>query len=348
MVASGSFALLSTRPIPSYPRSSASLPVRSSQPSAQPTHDLSRHGKHRPLWVWWHLLSLDAATVAVAWCWFFGFVFHVRYLPATLPTLALGTWCVYVADRLLDGVRSTDTSTLRDRHWFYLRHRRAFLAAWAAAALPLAWLMLFRVDMRVRADDIVLSLIGVAYFLLVHHRSAPHSRPTWRQTLPDIPIRLSKEVAVGFLFAIATAVPAWARLHHHRAGFLAAVFALGALCWLNCVAIQTWEDADASREVVHTILSGADGPVSKLRPNSLTKFLGAHLTAFAASVGLLALFLGLSAFGAPARPLFLSVAASAVLFLALIHIQRRIRTLTLRIAADAALLTPLLFLLRLR
>ena len=80
----------------------------------------------RRLWVWWHLLSLDAPTVAVVWCWFFAAAFRVSLPPTALVTLALGTWCVYVADRLLDGWRSVDMTDLRDRHWFYLRHRKPF------------------------------------------------------------------------------------------------------------------------------------------------------------------------------------------------------------------------------
>ena len=116
------------------------------------------------LWVWWHLLSLDAPTVAVVWCWFFAAAFGVSLPSTALVTLALGTWCVYVADRLLDGWRSVDMTDLRDRHWFYLRHRKPFVIAWIAAAAPLAYLILFRVQPAVRTDDIVLCLIGIGYF----------------------------------------------------------------------------------------------------------------------------------------------------------------------------------------
>ncbi len=296
----------------------------------------------RSLWVWWHLLSLDAPTVAVFWCWFFASVCGLTLPWVALSTLALGTWCVYVADRLLDGWRSTDTVTLRDRHWFYLRHRKPFVVAWIIAAVPLAYLIFFRVSRVVRTDDIVLCLIGIAYFLLIHGRfsenSATRRLPGW----------LPKELMVGFLFAIATAVPTWSRLTGDRGLLAAAIFTFGAACWLNCVAIQTWEDAEASQEVMHAILSSNGNEKEILRPHCMTEFLGRHLSAFAAAVGGLAICLAYATATSTIWPLFAAVALSAILFLGLIRHSRRFSALSLRIAADAALLTPLLFTLRVR
>lgn len=275
----------------------------------------------------------------MVWCWFFGSVFGLRFSWATLPTLALGTWSVYVADRLLDGLRSTDTAALRDRHWFYLRHRRPFLIAWVVAAIPLAYLIFFRVEFAVRTDDVILCLIGVGYFLLIHGRSSQKRVFSW------FPSWLTKELAVGFLFAIATAVPAWARLRADRNLLIAAVFTFGAACWLNCVAIQTWEDAEATHEIVHTILSTGD---KKNQSSGLTTFLGSHLTACAIAVGGLSLVLAAATAGNRVYPLFAAVTISAVLFVALIRNSHRFSALSLRITADAALLTPLVFLLRVR
>src|SRR6185437_11392477 len=299
----------------------------------------------RRIWVWWHLLSLDAPTVAVVWCWFFAAAFRVSLPPTALVTLALGTWCVYVADRLLDGWRSVDMADLRDRHWFYLRHRKPFVIAWIAAATPLAYLILFRVPPAVRIDDIVLCLIGIGYFLLIHHRSEGD--------------RFSKELFVGFLFSIATAVPTWTRLQEGRGLLLAAIFTFGAACWLNCVAIQTWEDAEARREgsqdrfatsQAHELRDpkgNASRAGSALRA-TLTAFLGNRLTAFAVVTGTMALAFTAFPAGRLVWPLFLAVAASSVMFLALIRRAGRMSALSLRVLADGALLTPLLFLLHLR
>ncbi len=320
----------------------ASLPRNASAARDFGSNYKVRTAATRPLWVWWHLLSLDAPTVAVVWCWFFGAVFGLHFPWVTLPTLALGTWCVYVADRLLDGWRSTDTVTLRDRHWFYLRHRKPFIIVWILAAAPLAYLIFFRTQAPVRTDDIALCLIGVAYFLLIHGRS---SRNGGARLFPNW---LPKELAVGFLFAIATAVPAWARLSGERSLLVAAVFTFGAVCWLNCVAIQTWEDAEAAHEVVHTILSAKANSGAAHPAHGLTEFLGGQLTVFAIAVGVTGMCFSAATAGHHLYPLFGSVALSAVLFLGLIRHSHRFSALSLRIAADAALLTPLIFLLRVR
>ena len=308
---------------------------------AIPTSGAEFHPHARPArspWVWWHLLSLDAPTVAVAWCCFFASAFGLTLPSTSLVTLALGTWCVYVGDRLLDGWRSTDTFALRDRHWFYLRHRGPFVLAWIAAAVPLAYLIFFRVPAAVRTDDIVLCLIGCAYFLLIHGRTSLGS-----------PLRrFPKEFAVGFLFSIATVVPTWTRLGQGRGLLLFAVLTFGAACWLNCVAIQTWEDAEAVREGLDNILSETTRASAKTGPRGLTKFLGAHLTAFAMAVGATALSLGCITARSPLWPLFAAVVLSSLLFLVLIRQAERFSALSLRILADGALLTPLIFFLYVR
>lgn len=321
-------------------------------PAAHPPDPELRGRNRRSPWVWWHLLSLDAPTVAVVWCWFFGAVFHLHYSWVVLPTLALGTWCVYVADRLLDGWRSTDMVSLRDRHWFYLRHRSLFISAWLIAAVPLAYLIFFRVATAVRTDDVVLCLVGVAYFLLIH--SPLRDRALKRGESQIFPGWLPKEMAVGFLFAIATAVPAWARLtatvglSQVHVWFAVAVLVFGSICWLNCVAIQTWEDAEAAHEVMHTILSNAQDHEVASRPKGLTGILGSHLREFAWSAVVVAVALTFAAVRTPVSLLFAAAGISAALFVGLIRYSHRLDALPLRIAADAALLTPLLFWLRLR
>jgi hypothetical protein len=305
----------------------------------------------RPLWVWWHLLSLDAPTVAVVWCWFFAAIYGLSLPWPILPTLALGTWSVYVADRLLDGWSARETVGLRNRHWFYLRHRRAFATAWVLVAIPLAWLIFFRISPALRTYDVVLCLIGVAYFVLIHCRPAVSSQaashPQKNILGRHCSNLLTKELAVGFLFPIATAIPTWTQASANRGLFAIAVIVLGAACWLNCVAIQTWEDAEASREVMHTILGAARVERPTTTP-TLTELLGRHLSAFASIVFAISLALVLVAAGTRFWPAFASVALSAALFVVLIRNRRRLSTLSLRIAADAALLTPLLFLLRAR
>lgn len=313
------------------------------KPAPTATKTLPRAAERtRPLPVWWHLLSLDAPTVAVVWCFFFGAIFRLHFSWVALPTLALGTWWVYVADRLLDGWRSADTTELRDRHWFYLRHRKLFLGALMMAAVLLGYLILLRVPRPVRTDDIFLCLVGCCYFLFVHASFSP------KFAAP----RFSKELGVGFLFAVATATPAWARLRPMYgvrptdvAIFAAAVFSFGMVCWLNCVAIQTWEDREASSEPMYAILC-RNPKQEEVKQAGLTKLLGAHLMKFALAIGGMSLGLTVAFWRSGFCPLFASVTISAALFAGLIHSENRFNALSLRIAADLVLLTPLIFLTR--
>lgn len=331
-----------------------SSPIRTpapiSEPSGQTDTALAPSASGvREIWVWWHLLSLDAPTVAVVWCWFFAAVFHISLSWTALPTIAMGTWTVYVADRLLDGWTAANTVSLRDRHWFYLRHRKPFIVVWCLVSVPLAYCIFFRVPRAVRNDDIVLCLIGVAYFVLIHG-STSKSPTDCRTTRWRLSNWLTKELAVGFLFPVATAIPTWTRLSSERGTILLAVLVFGGACWLNCVAIQTWEDADVSSEVMHKILAPAVAATATENKTS-TEVLGRHLSLFAGVVGVVAAMSAAVALYRSVWPLlwalFASVAISAMLFLILIR-NRRFSTLTLRIAADAALLTPLLFLLWLK
>src|SRR6185437_8616162 len=128
-----------------------------------------------------------------------------------------------------------------------------------------------------------------------------------------------------------------------RIVLLAAVFTFAAICWLNCVAIETWEDREADQEIVHTILSNTSPNSEAQQSKGLTHHLGSRLIVFAATIGFLGLATTILAVRSPFYPIFFAVAISAGLFLGLIHNSERFSALSLRIAADAALLTPLLF-----
>ena len=211
--------------------------------------------------------------------------------------------------------------------------------AWIVATIPLAYLIFFRVQAAVRTDDIVLCLIGTGYFLLIHNRREKS--------------RFSKELFVGFLFSVATAVPTWTRLQEGRGLLLSAILTFGGACWLNCVAIQTWEDAEAMREALHDPFSMKRTREHSIQENEdgppvLTNFLGNHLTAFCLVIGGLAFSLACIPAARMVWPLFAAVALSSLLFLTLIRHTERFSALSLRILADGALLTPLVFFLHMR
>ena len=291
----------------------------------------SRQARHpwAAIAVAWHLFSFDAATVAVVWCWFWGAVFHVGYSRVTLPILGMGTWIVYVADRLLDGYTASEAASLRERHWFYFRHRKLFTSACLAVSLPLAWMILRLAQPGVRAGDIALCILGIAYFSLVHGR----------QTQARRAFLVPKELAVGFLFAAACTMPAILRARHVPAMLILDAIVFGALCSLNCVAIQTWEDEEAAQEVVHSILA-THQRAQHIHP--VTAYLGRHLRLWSAALLLLAVAgVGLAPSATLALP-WAAIGGSAAIFFLLLHWRPRLSALTLRIAADAALLTPLL------
>jgi hypothetical protein len=275
----------------------------------------------------WHLLSLDAPTVAALWSWFFARAMRIE-LPWHAPLLlALGTWLVYVADRILDGTRADPSTPLRERHLFHARHRNAFLVIAAAAGGALTWLVLARMSANARHEDTVLFAAALLYLVLVHKPRL--GGINW----------LPKEIAVGLVFAAATAVPAWSRLNSGHAAFFPAIAIFAALCWLNCVAIERWENLSST------------GKLQSPDAHSTTRWVANHFGLMASALSLLLGILVVAlAFGSRSPnfrktiPIYLAALAAAFI-LALMDRQRdNFSTLHLRIAADLALLTPVLFL----
>jgi hypothetical protein len=254
---------------------------------------------------WWHLLSLDAPTVAALWAWFFARSMHLHLplLPAIL--LALATWLLYVADRILDGLRPSEP--LRERHRFHARHRAAFIAA-ASLLLVLLASSLTRMRPEALRDDSWIAAFTFLYLCAVHTRTKSKTH-------------LPKELAVAILFAAATAVPAWSRLGVRKEQLAPAVVVFAVLCWINCVGIEKWETGGTTHVT--------------------TRWAGLHLRAIVTTI---ALFAVAAALLAPSRGLmavYLAALCSSGLFLLLDARSTRLSPLHLRIAADAALLTPL-------
>lgn len=270
--------------------------------------------------VYWHLLSLDAPTVAVLWAWSFARAFNAPQSWRALAVLGLGTWLLYVTDRLLDSRAGSTLRDLRERHVFHARHRRAFLTAGLVVLAPLAWLI-FIMPAAARMEDACVFAVAVLYFAAVH---LPLLRS--RQTL-----WFPRTLVVAVVFACASAIPAWSAstTAHDDLVWIATLFAL--LCWTNCTAIHAWEDAQPPRRwsLVSTLAL-------------LVAAASCVLMTAAVHHGYVFLLLG-------------SILASALLLFALDRDFSRARhrssseaalsPLALRILADAVLLTPLLLLL---
>jgi hypothetical protein len=259
---------------------------------------------------YWHLLSLDAPTVAALWCWAFGRATRLGLSPWLPAALAMGTWLFYVADRLLDA-RFSPEAALKERHRFHERHRRWFLAIAAPVALALA-LLVAHMPRSLITSYCVLGALSLLYLGLVHLPARARGR-----SLPYFP----KEFVIALLFAAASALPAWDEAwrraagmpRHHPLLLLCPLFAV--LCWLNCVAIEDWEQHRNGNRVL-------------------------WLAELALAASCLSLF-GL--FNQPARWLAVAAALSGALFLVLD--RSRLAPGGRRIAADLALLTPLLLLI---
>lgn len=268
----------------------------------------------------WHLASLDAPSVAVAWSLGFAWAAGIR-LPAWIPVLlALTTWSVYVGDRLLDaraGLRSNRGDRLRERHLFHWRHRHilAPMAAFAAAAS--AALILTLMPSALRRHDSMLAAAAFAYFSGVHF---PQKPPSWLAPL------LSKEFLVGVLFTAGCVLPTLSQMSIRAetmwqiAPLFAAIAFFAALAWLNCRAIESWESRKSSSRI------SIEGSV-----------LGIAGLALAAAIAPFQLRIAA----------LLAAGALAAFLLSLLDRRRRhFTSVALRAAADLVLLTPFLLVVR--
>jgi hypothetical protein len=265
-----------------------------------------------PLWLW-HLFSLDAPTVAVAWSLGFARAAAVR-LPAWVPLLlALVTWTVYMCDRLLDArsaLRIEQIERLRLRHHFHWQHRRVFFALVVAAACTAAWIVVSFMPSGARERNALLALAGLIYFFSVH------ARPGRQWFLP-------KELLVATLFTIGCGLPALGRSVVVSPGFVAALVFFAGLAWLNCYAIERWEAVESSCPSPQIRLPAGLLIVTGVLGASILFMVDSHEAALV-GVG----------------------AGSAVLLALLDGVRSRMNPLTLRSFADLVLLTPLLLLLR--
>ena len=266
----------------------------------------------------WHLLSLDAPTVAALWTWFIASTNHVRLPFSSTLAMAIAVWMLYAADRLMDArLLNVDPGRHEDleaRHYFHHRHRTAFLSGILFASIALAVLL-----PHLEADAIHLYLILGAlvfgYFILIHGTHSAH--------------RLPKEIAVGLFFAAATFIPTVARRPGLRVSLFPFALLLATLCSLNCLFIYAWEhDTFRASRSTHAI----------------TRFAINNLSLLTVLLSLSSAAITLLDHLAP-WPIPYAIALSAALLLLLHNHRLAIKPINLRAAADLALTTPLLLLL---
>ena len=256
----------------------------------------------------WHLLSLDAPTVAALWTWFIARTNRIHLPLATPAAMALAVWILYALDRLLDAARAHTDDELEPRHHFHHRNRRVFLTGIAFAAMALT-AFLPRLNPYAIRCYLLEGALLVAWLLLVHTARSAH--------------RLPKEIAVGLFFSAAVFIPTVAREPALRTALMPSGILFAALCSLNCLFIHAWEyRADSSPAHATTCLALA------------------HLPTIAVSLALAG-----AALAVAHSDMVPAACALAALLLLFLHRNRALLTRTdLRAAADLALLTPILLL----
>ena len=282
-------------------------------------------GRHTGPLALWHLLSLDAPTIAVLWTWFIAFANHVRLpLPSALA-MAIAVWMIYAADRLMDArllnVDPTHYEGLEARHYFHQRHRSAFLTGILFASIALA-LLLPHLETEALHLYIVLGGFVSGYFILIHAANSPSAKR-------KVAHRLPKEIAVGLCFAAATFIHTVARRPDLRLSLLPFALLFATLCSLNCLFIYAWEH---------------EGPLGSTPSHAMTQLALRNLPSLTVLLILASAAITLFDHQAP-WPIPYATALAAAVLLLLHHHRPAIAPVTLRASADLALATPLLLLL---
>jgi hypothetical protein len=275
---------------------------------------------HTPLALW-HLLSLDAPTVAALWTSFVASANHIHLTASSILAMAVAVWMLYAADRLLDA-RLSDTAFpheegLEARHHFHHDHRTFFLTGILLASIALAVLLPHLEPVALHLYLILGGLLA-GYFILIH--AAP------RAASNKAAHRLPKEIAVGVFFASAIFIPTVARRPDLRLTLLPAAILFAAVCSLNCLFIYAWEH-----------------PSPNPTAHATTRFSLRHLPFLATLIPVFATVLICLTNNRQAPwPIPTACALSASLLLLLHHRRSTIAPVTLRAAADLVLITPLL------
>jgi hypothetical protein len=288
-----------------------------------------RPRRSQNLVIYWHLLSLDAPSVAMLWTWFIARSNGVKLPHTSIIAMGVAVWLLYAADRLLDA-RSNEASHLEPRHRFHRRHRSAFHAGIALASLALVFLV-YRITPAALQLYAILAAPLIAYFVLIHLR---RKSATARSTP-----RLPKEIAVGLFFSAATFIPTVARNPSLRESLLPAALLFGLVCSLNCLFIYAWE---------HPVVASAGYPEAHSATQLALRFLPwLTISAIAGSLGL-AIYGSLpDSSGRAPWQLALAISLAGALLLQLHTRRHSLDPTALRAAADLCLLTPLLLVLAL-
>jgi len=258
----------------------------------------------------WHLLSLDAPTVAAVWTWFVARAVHVALAPGILAAMFVAVWLLYAGDRVLDGFSSGEQ--WEARHWFHHRHKRGFAVGIGVGSMLLVPLTL-TIPWGILRLYLGLAALLLVWFAIVHG------------VMRGRAFRLPKEQMPAAFCVAAVFIPVWARVGFRHEGLALAALFYGLLITLNCWCIYAWEH-DGTGDAHLTTRLG----VRWLRQALLA---GMVLPLAAMRFGRVELV-----------PVFVSIALAAGLLMTLNQTRWALERTDLRAAADLVLLTPLLLL----
>ncbi|HEY1731872.1 MAG TPA: hypothetical protein VGG15_08980 [Terriglobales bacterium] len=275
----------------------------------------------QPLWLWPNLLSLDAPLIAVLWLHLLAVSGQIRISPVISVALGLAVWLIYVADRLLDGLRP-GASALSARHQFYRAHRRTWFSV-LLGALALACCLCLELDARTLLFGTLLMLAVAGYFAAVHQM-----REKWRLHFP-------KEAVVAVVFGIGTFFPAWPNARGSNAAMAITLGLFVAICWLNIVLIEYAEWVSLRQRSSET-------------PHVSTLAAGQHLSQIGATVSIVVFGLAQLRTTEAQHPVLLTISLSALALTGLGFCWHKFSNNMVRVLADATLLTPAIALMFLR
>jgi hypothetical protein len=268
--------------------------------------------------LWLTVLSLDAPAVAVLWQLLFARSFHARLGWSVTILLALVVWLIYVADRVLDAMKSPAQGAEATRHLFYRRHLWAFLFPLCGVFGIAAWMSLTQLDTKTFRDGLII-LLAVGVYLLAVHLVSPG-----REWLP-------KEMLVGVLFALGTCFPVWEHMTKDIVMLVGPYLLFTALCWMNCAAIEheEWKRLRGRRFG---------------EPHPWTVWMGRRFMKLSLAVAAVALGLIVSEFGRPHWRLPAAELLSALTFTLIQYQKESLSIDQFRVLVDIALFTPIFFL----
>lgn len=274
-------------------------------------------GNTPPLWLWPNLLGLDAPAVAVSWQLLFSRVFGTGFPIVLHLILGLSVWCIYLADRLYDTVRTDEAVAGTGRLIFTRRHFKPL-----AVALGIASAANLALIIRYVPEKLILSGLVTAFLLGIYYAIRLGGGARLVSLIP-------REILCGMLFSLGCVITPHAYAAPGTAGlqfWLAAAF-FGFACSANCILISIWEREED--------LAANDQSFATASPRIVR-----HIGAAIVLIGACSLALAYSS----SWGIHLAVALSACAQSIVLHFDDRLSKPMLRVLGDAVLLTPLLFL----